>query len=236
MKAVFVSFLCLIINLVSAQDFQHRIDSNINILRIDSIGKIMKELKTYNPTGNNRYLSYWEAYANYKCSILSNILKNKEDAEKFTKKAIEILESVKGKTTEDYALLGMLKNYQINFSGWLATIKLSNQAKSLAQKAIGLNSDNLRAYLVLGINDYYTPELYGGKSKCEEYFKKAISLPNQTSDNDFDPTWGKEDAFYFLLVYYKNRRKDGDQELFEKWQRDALDKFPNDKRFNRFNY
>ena len=54
-------------------------------------------------------------------------MKKKEDAKKFTEKAIEILESIKGKTTEDYALLGMLKNYQINFSGWLATIKLSNQ-------------------------------------------------------------------------------------------------------------
>ena len=155
---------------------------------------------------------------------------------KFTEKAIEILESIKGKTTEDYALLGMLKNYQINFSGWLATIKLSNQAKSMAQKAIELDGDNLRAYLVLGINNYYTPEFYGGKSKCEEYFKKAISLPDSTSGNEFDPTWGREDAFYFLLAYYKGRKNVGDKELFEKLKLEALDKFPNDKRFNRFNY
>ncbi len=97
----------------------------------------------------------------------------------------------------------------------MATIKLSNQAKTMAQKAIELDGDNLRAYLVLGINNYYTPELYGGKSKCEAYFKKAIALPDRTSENEFDPTWGKGDAFYFLLSYYKNRKDDGDQELFE---------------------
>ncbi len=150
MKAIFVLSLCFHVNLVSAQYFQHRIDSNINTLRIDSIGKIIRELSNYNPNGNNRYLSYWEAYAHYKCAVLSSILKKKEDAGKFTEKAIELLESIKGKTTEDYALLGMLKNYQINFSGWLATIKLSNQAKSMAQKAIELDGDNLRAYLETG--------------------------------------------------------------------------------------
>ena len=176
MKVIFILFLCFLVNLVSAQDFQYRIDSNVNTVKIDSIGKIVRELRNYNTKGNNRYLSYWEAYAYYKCAILSRVLKKEEDAEKFTEKAIEILESTKGKTTEDYALLGMLKNYQINFSGWLATIKLSNQAKTMAQKAIELDGDNLRAYLVLGINNYYTPELYGGKSKCEAYFKKAISL------------------------------------------------------------
>ena len=117
MRSILILSLCCFTNLLPAQYFQHRIDSNINTMRIDSVGKIISELRNYNPNGNNRYLSYWEAYALYKCSILSSIMKKKEDAKKFTEKAIEILESIKGKTTEDYALLGMLKNYQINFSG-----------------------------------------------------------------------------------------------------------------------
>ena len=77
---------------------------------------------------------------------------------------------------------------------------------------------------------------YGGKSKCEAYFKKAIALPDRTSENEFDPTWGKGDAFYFLLSYYKNRKDDGDQELFEKLKQDARNKFPDDKRFKRIGY
>lgn len=236
MKVVLLLFFCFFVNLAAAQHIQHRIDSNIYLVRIDSIAKIITELKKFNPNGSNRYLSYWEAYAYYKSSILSSILKKKQDAEKFTHKGIEVLESIKGKSTEDYALLGMLKNYLINFSGWISVIKLSNQAQSLAKKSIELNEDNLRAYLVLGINNYYTPEIYGGKSKCEEYFKKAIYLPDRISDNDFDPTWGKEDAYYFLMVYYKKRNNDGDQELFERLKQDAMTKFPNDKRFTRFNF
>ncbi len=227
-------FACTII--VSAQDFQHRIDSNIKTLQLDSIRNIIIELKSHNTKGINRYLLYWEAYANYKCAILCNILKQKKDSEKFIQKAIEQLESIKEKTTEDYALLGMLKNYQINFAGWLTTIKLSNQAKTMAQKAIDINANNLRAYLVLGINNYYTPEMYGGKSKCEEYFKKAISLKNQTSGNMYDPTWGKDDAYYFLLMFYKNRKQEGDLKEFEQIKKDALNMFPSDRRFNRLNY
>ena len=130
----------------------------------------------------------------------------------------------------------MLKNYQINFAGRFATIKLSNQAKSMAQEAIKLNVNNLRAYLVLGINNYYTPEMFGGKSSCEKYFKTAISLENRISENLFDPTWGKEDAYFFLLLFYKNRKQEGDQDKFERFKQDALSKFSTDKRFNNLNY
>ena len=30
MKVIFILFLCFLVNLVSAQDFQYRIDSNVN--------------------------------------------------------------------------------------------------------------------------------------------------------------------------------------------------------------
>jgi len=39
-----------------------------------------------------------------------------------------------------------------------------------------------------------------------------------------------------LLSYYKNRKDDGDQELFEKLKQDARNKFPDDKRFKRIGY
>ena len=45
MKVIFILFLCFLVNLVSAQDFQYRIDSNVNTVKIDSIGKIVRELR-----------------------------------------------------------------------------------------------------------------------------------------------------------------------------------------------
>ena len=54
MKVIFILFLCFLVNLVSAQDFQYRIDSNVNTVKIDSIGKIVRELRNYNTKGNNR--------------------------------------------------------------------------------------------------------------------------------------------------------------------------------------
>lgn len=44
MKVIFILFLCFLVNLVSAQDFQYRIDSNVNTVKIDSIGKIVRQI------------------------------------------------------------------------------------------------------------------------------------------------------------------------------------------------
>ena len=43
MKVIFILFLCFLVNLVSAQDFQYRIDSNVNTVKIViyPIGKLM---------------------------------------------------------------------------------------------------------------------------------------------------------------------------------------------------
>ena len=99
MRSILILSLCCFTNLLPAQYFQHRIDSNINTMRIDSVGKIISELRNYNPIFFNLYFLFWEDYSFYICSILSSIMKKKEDAKKFTEKAIEILESIKGKTT-----------------------------------------------------------------------------------------------------------------------------------------
>ena len=69
MKVIFILFLCFLVNLVSAQDFQYRIDSNVNTVKIDSIGKIVRELRNYNTKGNNRYLSYW-AFCTGSCGLV----------------------------------------------------------------------------------------------------------------------------------------------------------------------
>ena len=45
MKVIFILFLCFLVNLVSAQDFQYRIDSNVNTVKIDSIGKIVQGIE-----------------------------------------------------------------------------------------------------------------------------------------------------------------------------------------------
>ena len=43
MRSILILSLCCFTNLLPAQYFQHRIDSNINTMRIDSVGKIISE-------------------------------------------------------------------------------------------------------------------------------------------------------------------------------------------------
>ena len=192
MKVIFILFLCFLVNLVSAQDFQYRIDSNVNTVKIDSIGKIIRELRNYNTKGNNRYLSYWEAYAYYKCAILSRVLKKEEDAEKFTEKAIEILESTKGKTTEDYALLGMLKNYQINFDKDIVlynitienekSLEFTYETESKDSSVIINGNENLKngsvITLIVTAVDGSTREYKFNISKIEEVKKDEPIVPH----------------------------------------------------------
>ncbi len=93
-----------------------------------------------------------------------------------------------------------------------------------------MDPQNLRAYLALGIRDYYTPVVYGGKNRFEELFLKAISLQDNYSENPNDPSWGKNDAYYYLLDYYCRNDMEKARLLFA----EALKLFPYDNRILQF--
>jgi tetratricopeptide (TPR) repeat protein len=107
---------------------------------------------------------------------------------------------------------------------------VSGEAKKYAQTAIDMDPQNLRAYLAMGIRDYYTPAVYGGKTRFEELFLKAISLQDTYSDNPNDPTWGKNDAYYYLLDYYCSKNMEKARLLFD----EALKLYPDDPRILQF--
>lgn len=213
-----------------AQEYQQKIHKHFIGRNMDSLDIVIKELERHNPTNKNRYLSYWDAYARYSKSLIlgaSGLDKDKKAAEKELNKAKNILENIKEKTSEDYALLGMCYNYSISFSNFMKAPFLSSKAKKSAQKAVELDDKNIRAYLVLGINDFYTPKMYGGQEKCEEYFLSSISMEEKTSMNSYDPSWGKSDAYYYLISYYLTN--DDKDKAVGKLQ-DAVKLYPDDKR------
>jgi tetratricopeptide (TPR) repeat protein len=234
MKKKILLFIAAFISLnLAAQDIQIKIDKHFTSKSMDSIINIINEITKSNIDGKNRYLTYWNAYALYRKSLLLNEAEgNKKEADKELSKAKKILEKTGKKNAEDYALLGMLYNYSIAFANFVRQPFLSNKAKSFANEAIRLNSQNPRAYLVLGINDYYTPVAFGGQTKCKEYFLKAIELEDKVSNNDFDPSWGKNEAYYYLFLYYINVEKNVDEAKII--YRKALKLFPDDNLFLQF--
>ncbi len=201
--------------------------------RMEEIDQIINALHLENKNSNNRYLNYWTAYGRYKKSLCAQ----SNPADEFQKtarielsEALHCLNRIKNKESEDYALLSILKNYSVAF---IATIKIpfvSGEAKKYAQKAIDMDPKNLRAYLALGIRDFYTPSVYGGKTQFEGLFLKAISLRDKYSDNPNDPSWGKNDAYYYLLDHYCRKDMEKARLLFA----EAMKLYPNDPRILQF--
>jgi hypothetical protein len=101
-----------------------------------NLDTIITQLEQESQKKDNRYLSYWTAYANYKKALsLLEGSKNDEKAMKngqeSMKKAIKILTKIKNKTSEDYALLSLIKNYSIAFSSPVKVPFISGEAKKI---------------------------------------------------------------------------------------------------------
>ncbi len=112
------------------------------------LNSIIDEITLMYDQSQNSLFLYWKGYALYYNSIF--YLKNgdKETAEKELNKAIESLESIDVKNSEDYALLSMLYNFSCQFIGFPKIIQVSKKATDCIEKAKKLNPDNLRAYYV----------------------------------------------------------------------------------------
>jgi len=182
-------------------------------------------LQNMNKTNNNSIIVYWYSYACYYHSIFSLIQNDLKKSEKMNDEGIEALDEVDPKNSEHYALLAFMKSLSIKYSAGIKIPFISASVKKYAEKALSLDSVNLRAYYVLGSNDFYTPEQYGGGKKAEGYFKKAIQLDNQSVKNPYLPSWGKNSAYELLIrLYIKRKQFDEAKNYYHQ----AIALFPND--------
>jgi tetratricopeptide (TPR) repeat protein len=201
-----------------------------NISQTDSDMVLLEEeLINLNRIKNNSIINYWYSYACYYHSILAMIQKDLKKSEKVLDEGIETLEDIDPKTSEHYALLALMKSLSIKYSPGIKAPFISASVKNNAEKAIELDSLNLRAYYVLGSNDFYTPEQYGGGKKAEGYFRKAIQLSNQSVKNPYLPSWGKNTAYELLIrLYIKREQFDEARKYFQ----EAIAMYPNDYMIN----
>ncbi len=184
-----------------------------------------QSLLALNKIKNNGIIVYWYSYTCYYHSIFSLTQNDLKKTEKFNDKGIEKLEEVNPKNSEHYALLALMESFSIKYSSVGKIPFISASLKKNAEKAIELDSLNLRAYYVLGSNDFYTPEQYGGGKKTEGYLKRAIRLNIQSINNPYLPSWGKSLAYEMLVRYYiKHNLLDE----AKKYYQEAKGLFPND--------
>lgn len=153
------------------------------------------------------YKVYWTAYLNYKRSIFfKSILKQDGNAEKAIDKALDTLLD-KAKTSEDYALLAACTSFSIQFANFTQMGRISAKVKEYAGKSLDINPKNLRAYYVLTSNNFYTPKMFGGGTRVEEYSAKALACPSRLNTDFYAPSWGKAEVYRILIQYYKAEKK-----------------------------
>lgn len=168
-------------------------------------------------------ITYWIAFAEYKRSILHLRLGNEDQANEVLQRGIKRLSNLADPDSEDLALQGIMTSLAISFQPELAAV-LSAKAEELFNKAIGLNPLNLRAYMGIGRGDYYKPEQYGGGFKVESSLKKALALPDKSSEEPGSPSWGKDEAYYFLAKFYQRAGRLNEANLY---CNQGLKAFPN---------
>ena len=75
------------------------------------------------------------------------------------------------------------------------------KATSSIEKAIVLNPDNPRAYLVMGQNTFYTPESFGGgKIKAKAILILATEKYAKETTTGFEPSWGSSRCAVLLKM------------------------------------
>ncbi len=152
--------------------------------------------------------NYWIAYTGYHKSLFHLKKGNREDSYTAIVTALNTIDTIKDKNSELYALTAFLQGYSLQFARG-SSPDLFSEIRHNAEKALELDSNNIRALYIMGINDMYQPVAFGGGKMCEEYFLKAIALPEPPQHDKTAPVWGKCETYSALVGYYiKNQSFD----------------------------
>lgn len=191
----------------------------------------------------NLYLFYYYlALADYRLAICSSPDEKKGEA--FLREAtknIEVSMSLKGDFSDAHALLGAILGLRISFDSYRGPL-LGPKSKKSIERAIHLDPQNPRAYLVQGISYYNTPSLFGGGvNKAIDALEHAIRLfEKERKEGTVEPSWGHDEAYGWLgLAYLKKRDRSRAEEVLKNglalnpdnsWLRDLLGKVSSSNR------
>ena len=184
---------------------------------------IKERIETLADSNPNKVVTYWQAYLSYYLSIFYVTQEKEKQAEDEIDTAVDLMDDMKDKNSEDYALLALVESFSIQFKGFKAMF-ISGSIKKNGKRAMAMEPKNIRAYYVLASNDFYTPEQYGGGEQAEELLLKAISLPEQLNKNPYLPSWGKAESYELLVKHYL---KSSDKTKAKTYCKEGLDQFPN---------
>lgn len=161
--------------------------------------------------GKNVYLPYYIALCDYRLATYYIASNNTGETERYYTEGQKYLEKAMEDDPsfgESYALYATLLGYEIALHQEKAMV-LGFKSFEYFAKALQKEPNNPRINLLKGTSDLYTPEIYGGgPDNAIGYFNKSINLFEKENIKDpIKPSWGKEEAYTFLGIAYKQKKE-----------------------------
>ena len=175
------------------------------------------------------YGEYWLAYAYYRAGVYHIATGQPEKGKELTAAGIAVLEDRAELDSEEHAMLATLIGFSIAFEPGKAMV-LSGTSNKHFTKSLELNDQNMRAHLGIGRGDFYRPVEYGGGQVVEMHLQKALAMPKSLGDAADAPSWGRDEVFMFLAMYYQREGRKGEGILACKR---GLKEFPGHNELNR---
>ena len=179
--------------------------------------------------GANTWIPYWQAFGHYYEGLYFMNTQQKADGIAALEKGIDLLESQEELNSEEHVMVGTLMGLLMGLAPGKVMTLSAKSGKHL-QKAVKKDAQNMRAYMALGKSDYYTPKMFGGGKKVEEYLLKALSMEDQHLDDSQAPTWGRSEAYMHLVQFYQREDRTDEAKLYVK---KALKEYPDDYSLNK---
>lgn len=183
------------------QRVQQAFASDMRSGKAEALPALLQLFAAERPTGNRsleQLHTYWQAYLRFFQTLYYSQHQQHERAAEAVGEGIKLLEGYGHKGSEEYALLARLEGLATSYAG-SKTPQLAMSMAEHAAQAIALDPQNPRAYVVAGVNNYFTPVAFGGKTKVKEYLTKALELPAQQTPSDYLPSWGRDEAYEYLI-------------------------------------
>ncbi len=161
--------------------------------------------------GENPYLLYYVALCDYRLATYYFTLTKLKEAEMYTKEGQKYLEKameVDPSFGESFALYATLLGFEIAFHPENA-MALGYRSNEYIAKALEKGPENPRINLLKGVSILFTPEQFGGGAdNAMEFLKKSVNLFEKENIKDpIKPSWGKEEAYTFLGMAYKQKNE-----------------------------
>lgn len=143
--------------------------------------------------------SYYASYCNLVAGLITQDKQNKDLYWDKALLQIAHADSLSANNSEIYTVKGYIEFMKMSVDP-MARMPFMKSAAASLEKAIALNPENPRPYLVRGQNTFYTPSAFGGGKEAAKPLleKAAAKFSTFKPESPIAPDWGKERAEQLL--------------------------------------